>query len=97
MREREQQMNTMITDHETEAQIAKDAGHQIGCMEWWMETALEADAHPAEIYALFIEQAALGFPRKELGSCHCTIDEADGLLVTDAIKMLKKLGYKVTR
>lgn len=97
MREREQQMSTMVVDHETEAQIAKDAGHQIGCFEEWMETALKADAHPAEIYALFIEQSALGFPRKALGKCTCTIDEDGGMLVTDAIKMLKKLGYKVTR
>lgn len=90
-------MNTMITDHETEAQIAKDAGHQIGCFEEWAETALEAGIDGAEIYALFIEQAAKGFPRKNLGKCTCTIDEDGGMLVTDAIKMLRKLGYKVTR
>lgn len=86
--------NTMVVDHETEAQLAADAGHQIGCFEEWAETALEAGANPVEIYALFIEQAANGFKRKALGKCTC---EVDGMLITDMIASLTKLGYKVTK
>jgi hypothetical protein len=89
--------NTMVVDHETEAQLAADAGHQIGCMEEWMETALEAGADAVEIYALWIEQTGNGFKGRKYGACTCTIDEAGGMLITDAIKALEKLGYKVTK
>jgi hypothetical protein len=82
--------NTMVVDHETEAQLAADAGHQIGCMEEWMETALEAGAD-------WIEQTGNGFKGRKYGACTCTIDEAGGMLITDAIKALEKLGYKVTK
>lgn len=86
--------NTMTVDHATEIEIAKETGHQIGCFEQWMETALEAGIDEAEIYALWYEQAAKGFSRKALGKCTC---EVDGVLVTDMIKILKGLGYQVTK
>jgi hypothetical protein len=62
--------NTMTTDHETEAQIAEETGHELGCFEWWMETALEAGADPAEIYALWYQEVDNGFAGR-YGTCHC--------------------------
>jgi hypothetical protein len=64
-------MNTMKTDTETEAAIAIETGHELGCFEWWMETALEAGVEASEIYALWYQEVASGFEGGRYGSCHC--------------------------
>jgi hypothetical protein len=58
--------NTMTTDHETEAQIAEETGHELGCLEWGLEELLEAGITEGEIYAVWIERIADGRQ-----ACHC--------------------------
>jgi hypothetical protein len=64
--------NTMVTDHEAEALIAQETGHELGCFEIWMETALESDADPDEIYALWYQETSNGFRHSQYGFCECT-------------------------
>jgi hypothetical protein len=66
--------NTMITDHETEIQIAAETGHELGCFEWWMETALESGADAGDIYALWYQEVDNGFAG-HYGTCHCENQE----------------------
>lgn len=59
-------MNTMTTDHEVEAEIADQAGHELGCLEWGLEELLEAGITEGEAYAVWIERIADGRQ-----ACHC--------------------------
>lgn len=65
-------MQTMTTDRETEIQIADEAGHDLGCLEWGLEELLEAGTDGGEAYAMWIEGIENGKVK-----CHCPV-EYDG-------------------
>ncbi len=58
--------NTMIVDHELEAEIAAEAGHEIGCLEWGLEVLLETGTDEHEAYAKWIQGIESGE-----AECHC--------------------------
>lgn len=44
----------MQVDSQTEAEIAEDTGHELGCLEWGLEVLLERGVDELEIYAVWI-------------------------------------------
>lgn len=58
--------NTMVPNTEIENEIADQAGHELGCLEWGLEELLEAGITEGEIYAVWIERITDGRQ-----ACHC--------------------------